>query len=207
LNKNQDSKLFCIGDDRQSVMGFAGSNVDYFIEFEKQFDRPEKTYLTVNYRSTKPIVDVGATIIQYNKSKLDKETKAIRPTGKPITVYLISAKKFDYYDKMVEHCVKSIAGRLQTGECKPNDIMILMRIKNNVPIQKKFKEKFEEYSKNPEFTKLIDIERMSVHQSKGLQAKVVYIINVNDELYGFPCHIEDPKIFEPAIDGRKKDRL
>jgi len=40
---------------------------------------------------------------------------------------------------------------------------------------------------------------MSVHKSKGLQAKVVMILNVDKDLYGFPCELENPDIFQPAI--------
>ena len=40
---------------------------------------------------------------------------------------------------------------------------------------------------------------MSVHKSKGLQAKVVFILNLDKGLYGFPCELENPDIFETAI--------
>ena len=48
---------------------------------------------------------------------------------------------------------------------------------------------------------------MTVHRSKGLQAKVVFILNVRDDMYGFPCGIVDSRIYDPAIIGRKKDRI
>jgi DNA helicase IV len=47
---------------------------------------------------------------------------------------------------------------------------------------------------------------MTVHKSKGLQAKVVFLLNVVEDLYGFPCEIENPDIFETAILSRKRDR-
>jgi DNA helicase-4 len=48
---------------------------------------------------------------------------------------------------------------------------------------------------------------MSVHKSKGLQAKIVIILNLEKGKYGFPCELENPDIFEPAIrntDGLKE---
>ena len=39
---------------------------------------------------------------------------------------------------------------------------------------------------------------MSIHKSKGLQAKVVIILNVDSGLYGFPCELENPDILELA---------
>ena len=49
------------------------------------------------------------------------------------------------------------------------------------------------------------VKLMSVHKSKGLQSKYVFILNLDNDLYGFPCGIEDPKIFAPAIE--KNDGL
>lgn len=46
---------------------------------------------------------------------------------------------------------------------------------------------------------------MSVHASKGLQARVVFLLNVVEGLYGFPCEKDNPDIFELATKGRKKD--
>ena len=36
---------------------------------------------------------------------------------------------------------------------------------------------------------------MSVHKSKGLQARVVIVLNADKDLYGFPCELENPDIF------------
>jgi len=39
---------------------------------------------------------------------------------------------------------------------------------------------------------------MSVHSSKGLQAKNIILLNVVKGLYGFPSELEDQRIFEPV---------
>jgi len=39
---------------------------------------------------------------------------------------------------------------------------------------------------------------LTVHKAKGLEAKVVFILNVIKDTYGFPCEIEDSSILEPA---------
>ena len=66
MAKNEDCKLFCVGDDWQSIMGFTGSNLDFFVNFEKYFDHPARTDFTINYRSCKSIVDLGTA---YNQTK------------------------------------------------------------------------------------------------------------------------------------------
>ena len=42
------------------------------------------------------------------------------------------------------------------------------------------------------------VRKMSVHKSKGLQAKYVYILDVTKGLYGFPCELENSSIFNIA---------
>ena len=39
---------------------------------------------------------------------------------------------------------------------------------------------------------------LTVHKAKGLEAKVVFILNAIRDTYGFPCEIEDSSILEPA---------
>lgn len=208
MSKNDGCKLFCVGDDWQSIMGFTGSNVDYFVKFDSHFDHPKRTDLIMNYRSTKPIVDTGAAIIKGNGNvQLSKVTQASRLDGKAIKIFLIASKN-TYNFQMVHHCVDTIEQLLKSGYA-PHDIMILARIVNN-PIIRNELLQYAQLKKVPisnESRKADSIQFMSVHKSKGLQARVVFILNVNNEMYGFPCWIEDPKIYEPAIVGRKKDRL
>jgi len=35
LERNPNCKLFCVGDDWQSIMGFSGSNLNYFVNFKE----------------------------------------------------------------------------------------------------------------------------------------------------------------------------
>ncbi len=50
LSKSEHCKLFCVGDDWQSIMGFSGSNLDLFTNFGDYFDHPAITLLGMNYR-------------------------------------------------------------------------------------------------------------------------------------------------------------
>ena len=73
MKKNDGCKLFCVGDDWQSIMGFSGSDLDFFVKFHEYFDHPARTDLSINYRSCKSIVDTGAEIIKHNKgSQIEK---------------------------------------------------------------------------------------------------------------------------------------
>jgi DNA helicase-4 len=52
------------------------------------------------------------------------------------------------------------------------------------------------------------IRLLTAHGSKGLEAKVVFILNVTNDTFGFPCEIEDSNIYEPArLDYPPQDSL
>ena len=211
LDKNDGCKLFCVGDDWQSIMGFTGSNLDLFVNFGNFFDHPARTDLTVNYRSSKSIVDLGAAIIRQNEdAQIKKVTLANNPETRQITVFASTFGSYNskkYYDQIISHCLTQIEQYLKQGY-HPEDILILARIltpivhwsnflgyarARGIPISTELK--------NPN-----KIHLMSVHKSKGLQARVVFILDVVKGLYGFPCEIENPDIYELAINGPKRPR-
>ena len=213
MGKNDKCKLFCVGDDWQSIMGFAGSNLDFFINFDKYFYHPARTDLTKNYRSIKSIVDVGACIIKNNKEgQIKKKTIANSDESKPVLVFSSKhQKKFfgQYYEQIAKHCLDKIKEYHTEKNYPYDDFMILMRIAN----KKKLRNFITEYSKSLGIPISEKADRpncvhiMSVHKSKGLQAKVVMVLNVDKDLYGFPCELENPDIFLPAIknnDGLRK---
>ena len=45
LDRNSKCKLFCVGDDWQSIMGFSGSNLNFFVNFSNYFDHPAITQI------------------------------------------------------------------------------------------------------------------------------------------------------------------
>jgi DNA helicase-4 len=213
MSKNSKCKLFCVGDDWQSIMGFAGSNLDYFINFNRYFSHPARTDLTKNYRSIKSIVDTGACIIKNNQEgQIKKKTISNRDELKPILVFSSKYQKkyfTQYYEQIAKHCLDTIKEYHTTKNYSYDQFMILMRIAK----KPKLRNIISDYAKTLDIPISEKADRpncvhiMSVHKSKGLQARVVMILNVDKGLYGFPCELESPDIFLPAIknnDGLRK---
>jgi len=205
LEKNPLCKLFCVGDDWQSIMGFAGSNLDFFIHFDKYFNHPARTDLTKNYRSIQSIVEVGAHIIKNNKDgQIKKKTISNNHETRPILVYSSLHQKeyyVPYYEQIAKHCLDKIQEYFSKGGYSYGDFMILLRIASKPKLRifiTQYAQKLNiPLSEEPDKPNCVHI--MSVHRSKGLQARVVLILNVDKDLYGFPCELENPEIFEPAI--------
>jgi DNA helicase-4 len=210
LRRNPNCKLFCVGDDWQSIMGFAGSNLNFFVNFDKFFSRPAITKISTNYRSVKSIVDAGATVISNNGGcQIAKQTVACRNELRPIRV-LSSTHDEDferqYHEQIVNDCLDRIADHMQNG-CEPRDILVLSRYKSSYAVKdfiEKAKERSMDFAFDSEFARRNQFRLMTVHKSKGLEAKVVFILDVIKGTYGFPCEIEDSSIYAPAREDYPK---
>lgn len=204
LHRNPKCKLFCVGDDWQSIMGFAGSNLNFFVNFEEYFEKPAVTKISTNYRSVKSIVDAGAAIIRNNGScQISKPTMAHRNESRPIRVLSSThSKDFKtrYCEQIVDDCLDQIANYISRG-CEPRDILVLDRYKSSYAVKdfiERAKERDIDFALDSEFARRNQIRLMSVHKSKGLEAKVVFVLDVIKGTYGFPCEIEDSSIYAPA---------
>jgi len=212
MERNPGCRLFCVGDDWQSIMGFSGSNLNFFVNFEQYFENPAITKISTNYRSIKTIVDAGADLIKNNTScQIQKSTKSNRKDAKPIKVLRSPHKKEyekNYHRQTAEDCLGRIITYLQNGY-SPSDILVLSRCMRTrisrgyrfLSIIRTFIEKAKDNGirlayENIDASKKIRL--LTAHKSKGLEAKIVFLLNVTKGTYGFPCEIEDSSIYEPA---------
>jgi DNA helicase-4 len=210
LERNPNCKLFCVGDDWQSIMGFSGSNLNYFVNFSTNFDHPEKSQIRTNYRSIKSIVDAGAELIKGNgDNQVQKTSISKRKESKPLIVFE-SKEDYDkqYFRQTVDDCLTRISEYLSKGY-SPDDILVLTRfIRTKVLGRSKwFKivETFFYSAKERGIPVAIDsaklpnaVRLLTVHKCKGLEAKIVFVLNVVSGEFGFPSEIEDSSILEVA---------
>ena len=126
--------------------------------------------------------------------------------------------KCSYHDQIAEDCVNRIIEYLKNGY-SPNDILIISRCLKTrtrhgykfLPIVQLIKDLAEENNLNvihENWQRTNNIRLLTAHGSKGLEAKVVFLLDVIDDTFGFPCKIEDSNIIELArIDYPAQDNL
>jgi superfamily I DNA/RNA helicase len=119
--------LFCVGDDWQAINRFAGSDVNYFINFANYF--PENAInipLATNYRSDRRIVEYANhyMLVNYNPQAIPARAFS-RRNGK---IYRLNPNKtrFDFSD-LQEDCLGDgqillALGRATSGKIPPNKI-------------------------------------------------------------------------------------
>lgn len=75
-----------VGDDAQSIYAFRGANINNILNFQKDYENVKTFRLEQNYRSTKNIVEAANSIIEKNKTKLDKIVWTANELGPKINV-------------------------------------------------------------------------------------------------------------------------
>ena len=75
-----------VGDDAQSIYAFRGANINNILNFQKDYENVQTYRLEQNYRSTKNIVEAANSIIEKNKTKLDKIVWTANDLGAKIKV-------------------------------------------------------------------------------------------------------------------------
>ncbi len=75
-----------VGDDSQSIYAFRGANIQNILNFQRDYDEVKTFKLEQNYRSTSNIVQAANSVIERNKTKLDKEIWTANDSGEKIKI-------------------------------------------------------------------------------------------------------------------------
>ena len=135
--------------------------------------------MNLNYRSTQNIVGASNEVIKHNKFKVDKEVAASKVSEHKIVVFAGADP-----EENVNFCLKKVQELLDDG-IKNDDILFLYRrSKMFSPYFFKFKDTG------------IKVQGKTIHASKGLEAKVVFILGLTEGSGGFPDIWLEDRIFQ-----------
>jgi len=76
-----------VGDDAQSIYAFRGANINNILNFQKDYDNVKTYRLEQNYRSTRNIVEAANSIIDKNKTKLEKVVWTANEYGPKVKIH------------------------------------------------------------------------------------------------------------------------
>jgi superfamily I DNA/RNA helicase len=169
LTLTPESRLFCVGDDWQSIYGFRGSNVNYIIDFQKHFPGSRLIKLDTNYRSTTNIVEASNEVIKYNKYKVDKEIFAFKKSTTKIRVFAGSSK-----EENAKFTAEEVSSLYEQGFGVDDILFLYRRTKMLEPYREEFN------------ARGMKMKGKTIHGAKGLEARIVFIIGLTNGPGGFP---------------------
>ena len=177
LNKTHAS-LTVVGDDFQSIYKFSGCNLDLFLNFPNDFENVEILKIENTYRNSQELINVAGDFIAKNPLQLKKDLKSNKSLNKPIKIV---------YDDKIK--LKKLLSKI----CQEyNNILILGRnnfdmykyLDNDIKIDQNGKVTFSLFPCS-------NIRFLSIHKSKGLEADVCIVLNLENSKLGFPNQIID----------------
>lgn len=191
---NTNSKLMVVGDDFQSIYRFTGCDLKLFLNFNHFFKDAKILKIENTYRNSQELIKIAGDFVMKNRCQIKKNLKSNKKLTKPI--------KIVYYKNFINAFIK-IINHIYNLSKEP--ILILGRNNNDINMIIKsnnfnLKDNKIIYKQNKD----IDMYYMTVHKSKGLEEENVIIINLIDNLLGFPSKIEDDKILKLINKSKEK---
>lgn len=193
-NEQPLTKLFCVGDDWQSIYRFSGSDMSLFNDFEKYFGYTEKCKIETTYRFFNPLVELSSKFILANPAQVKKN---VHPYSEANHTELSFHAYTDICGVDKEKTELNLINSIFVKTPKDESILLLGRygydakvVTDNLPKDNKSIE-LNLFGRKVKF--------MTVHSAKGLEADNVIILNCNSGIHGFPSLIADDPILDLVL--------
>lgn len=186
---NPPAKLYCVGDDWQSIYRFSGSDMALFNQFSDYFGQTEINKIETTYRFGEPLVSLSSQFIQRNEAQIKKNIHPFNPQVK-------TELQFCDYERR-DYC--NVIGQLVASIPLDKSVFLLGRYSFD-DYYLSFMYKFVKEG-NRFFYIIGDrkIEFLTVHKSKGLEADYVIILQCNKDTYGFPSLVSDDPVLNYVL--------
>lgn len=188
------TKLYCVGDDWQSIYRFTGSDLSLFSDFSKYFGYKEECKIETTYRFGNPLIDESSRFVQHNP--LQKQ-KSVHPRTENPPETKISFMGYNNNQDLLSLIERMIA-RIPADKTT----YILSRYSYDVKVLSSPRIHME-YDKNSDMLTLTitgrKVKFMTIHGSKGLEADYIFILNCNSGLYGFPSLVSDDPVLDYVL--------
>jgi DNA helicase-4 len=186
---NPPAKLYCVGDDWQSIYRFSGSDMALFYQFPNYFGATEINKIETTYRFGEPLVSLSSRFIQRNGTQIKKSIR-------PFSVKAKTGLEFYPYDR-ADYC--NTIGQI-IAQIPPDKSIFLLGRYSFDDYYLSFM--YKSVKRGNRFFYIIgdrEIEFLTVHKSKGLEADYVILLQCNNDTYGFPSLVSDDPVLNYVL--------
>ena len=181
---NPQAQLYCVGDDWQSIYRFSGSDMNLFCHFDQYFGKTDLNKIETTYRFGNPLVEKSAAFIQRNPAQIRKNIHPFSSDAKTEIVF----REYSRGDAV--GALERIVAEIPLGK----SVLLLGRYTyDDYLLAKNFRQR---RSGNSLFYTICgrEVEFLTMHRSKGLEADYVVLLNCNNGSFGFPSTIADDPV-------------
>ena len=186
---NPPAKLYCVGDDWQSIYRFSGSDMALFNQFPEYFGATEINKIETTYRFGEPLVSLSSNFIQRNKAQIQKNIHSFSSEMR-------TELEFYAYDRR-DYC--NTIGQLVASIPSDKSIFLLGRYSFDDYYLSFMYQSIKEGNRFYYVIEGRKIEFLTVHKSKGLEADYVILLQCNKDTYGFPSLVSDDPVLNYVL--------
>lgn len=169
-------KLFCVGDDWQSIYRFTGSDIAAMTQFERRFGFTKVTALETTHRFDSQLAAFSSKFVLKNPVQLKKILSARSQASEAAVVLQVRNKEFDPLPGILKEISDKDAA----------SVFVLNRYNFQFS---------PEYAREcRECLPKLKVEFLTAHSAKGLEADYVVVDNLRGGKYGFPSEVSDDPI-------------
>ena len=186
LLESSQANLFAVGDDWQAIYGFSGSRVDFTLNFRQFWGDFSLHRISKTYRFGPTIARLSSSFIMQDHTQIQKQIQSQKEDSlEPVVEISGDSERLDlevlthYFESLPENSSILLLGRFQIDRFRLAHCSKFNLTSDGI-----------EFHPRPD----LKIRFLTVHQSKGLEADYVIILNNRDAKLGFPAHVKDPPL-------------
>ena len=186
LIESSQANLFAVGDDWQAIYGFSGSRVDFTLNFRRFWGDFSLHRISKTYRFGPTLARLNSSFIMQDHTQIQKQIQSQKEdTLEPVVEISGDSERLDlevlthYFESLPKNSSILLLGRFQIDRFR------LLHC-----TQFKLTPDDTEFKARPD----LKIRFLTVHQSKGLEADYVVLLNNREAKLGFPAHVKDPPL-------------
>ena len=199
LIESSQANLFAVGDDWQAIYGFSGSRVDFTLNFRRFWGDFSLHRISKTYRFGPTLASLSSSFIMQDHTQIRKQIQSQKEDAlEPVVEISGDSERLDL--EVLTHYFESLPGN--------SSILLLGRFQID-QFRLVHCSKFKLTPDGIEFQTRPDlkIRFLTVHQSKGLEADYVILLNNREAKLGFPAHVKDPPLKAELIKIAEELRL
>ena len=186
LIESSQANLFAVGDDWQAIYGFSGSRVDFTLNFRRFWGDFSLHRISKTYRFGPTLAGLSSSFIMQDHTQIQKQIQSQKEDAlEPVVEISGDSERLDlevlthYFESLPENSSILLLGRFQIDQFRLVHCSKFKLTPDGI-----------EFQTRPD----LKIRFLTVHQSKGLEADYVIILNNREAKLGFPAHVKDPPL-------------
>ena len=186
LLESSQANLFAVGDDWQAIYGFSGSRVDFTLNFRRFWGDFSLHRISKTYRFGPTLARLSSSFIMQDHTQIQKQIQSQKEDAlEPVVEICGESERLDlevlthYFESLPKNSSILLLGRFQIDRFRLTRCSKFNLTPNGI-----------EFKTRPD----LKIRFLTVHQSKGLEADYVIILNNREAKLGFPAHVKDPPL-------------